>query len=385
MTKMRERVIYILKHNVFIQKLYTKVVSLFFCVVSVFVKTDENLILIVSMMGKNFGDSPKVLYDYIRSKKDYQQYRFIWAFENPNDFPEIESVKIDTPKYFYTAFRAKYWLTNTNIERGLRFKKKNQIYLNTWHGTPIKKIGNDCPGRKDFSFDTVNYLVVSSEYEERVFKTAFCANPNSYLRCGMPRNEELWEAQKIDKGEIRKKLNVPLDKKIILYAPTWRESDDHGKSYAIKPPIHFDKWEKILGNNYIVMFRAHHITNKVLGVKYNDFVRNVSDYPEVNHLMIAADILITDYSAIAFDFSILCKPILIYAYDYESYLKNRGVYFDMNQEYPNAVCRTESELLSRVTDLDYSNECKKTEKFRDKFIQYKGNAIECCVKNFLNN
>jgi len=175
-------------------------------------------------------------------------------------------------------------------------------------------------------------------------------------------------------------LNIPEGKTVILYAPTWRESVDGGKSYSIKPPIHFTKWKEELGDKYVVLFRAHHQTNKVLGVYYDKFVRNVSDYSEVNDLMIAADILISDYSAISFDYSILCRPILTYAYDYDSYLAERGTYFDIDEKYPNKSCRTENELLERIKNLDYVSECKNTKKFRDKFVQYGIGATETCVK-----
>lgn len=377
---MRDRLIYILKHNELIQRLYVVVMSTAFMVWGRFLKTDENLVIFVSFMGKNFNDSPKTIYDYMKSKPQYKKYRCVWAFENPEKFPELDTVKIDTPAYFKIALKAKYWITNTNIERGLKFKKKNQRYLNTWHGIALKYIGNDCPGRKDYDFDTLDYLIVSGDYDERVFKSAFNAREKSYLRCGMPRNEELWLADSAKKAEMCKKLGIPEGKKVILYAPTWRESTDGGKSYAIKPPIHFDKWEKELGDEYVVLFRAHHQTNKVLGVKYNDFVRNASDYPAVNDLMMAADILISDYSAISFDYSVLCRPILIYAYDYDSYLVERGTYFDIDDKYPNKSCRTEEELLERIKSLDYAAECDNTRKFRDAFVQYGIGATETCVK-----
>ena len=94
----------------------------------------------------------------------------------------METVKIDAPAYFKMALKAKYWITNTNIERGLKFKKKSQVYLNTWHGIALKYIGNDCPGRKDYNFDTLDYLTVSGDYDERVFKSAF--NARDPLRWG---------------------------------------------------------------------------------------------------------------------------------------------------------------------------------------------------------
>ena len=139
----------------------------------------------------------------------------------------------------------------------------------------------------------------------------------------------------------------------------------------------------MLGNEYVVLFRAHHQTTKVLGLVYDDFIRDASTYPAVNDLMIAADLLITDYSAIAFDFSILCKPILCYTYDYEDYLVKRGTYFPMNDRYPNPVCMGEHELLERIRNLDPIIESENSRRFRDSFIAYGIGATEICVRNLL--
>lgn len=377
---MRQRLVYLLKHNALIQGLYRVIMGFVFRFCGVFIPIDNRLVVFVSFMGTRFNDSPKAIYDYMKTHPAYSGYRCVWAFEHPEKYPELDTVKIDTPAYFKIALKAKYWITNTNIERGLRFKKKNQVYLNTWHGIALKHIGNDCPGRKDFNFATVDHLVVSGAHDEAVWKSAFNANPATYLRCGMPRNEELWLADKETKQLMRDRLGIPTDKKVILYAPTWRESTDGGKSYEIKPPIHFDEWKKELGAEYIVLFRAHHQTTKVLGIQYDEFVRDVSAYPEVNDLMIAADILITDYSAIAFDFAILCRPIFCYAYDYETYLAERGTYFQIDERYPNKSCRMEDELLARIKGIDYEAESLNTQRFRDEFIQYGIGATEACVK-----
>lgn len=377
---MRQRLIYILKHNAFFQKLYRVIMGFAFRFLGLFISVDDNLVIFVSFMGMGFNDSPKAIYDYMKNHPEYSKYRCVWAFEQPEKYPELETVKIDSFSYFKTALKAKYWITNTNIERGLRFKKKKQVYLNTWHGIALKHIGNDVKGRKDFNFKTVDHLVVSGDYDEKVFISAFNADPDSFLRCGMPRNEVLWLATEEQKQEMRRKLSIPADKNVILYAPTWRDSTDGGKSYEIKPPLDFDVWKKELGDEYVVLFRAHHQTTKVLGVVFDEFVRDASDYSAVNDLMIAADILITDYSAIAFDFSVLCKPILCYAYDYDNYLAERGTYFDIDERYPNKSCRTEDELLNRIKNIDYATECSNTKRFRDDFIQYGVGATEACVK-----
>lgn len=382
---MRQRMIYILKHNATIQAIYRIVMSFAFKVMGLFIPIDDNLVLFVSFMGKSFNDSPKAIYDFLKDYPEYKNYQCVWAFENPSKFPALETVKIDTPAYFKTAMKAKYWITNTNIERGLHFKKKGQKYLNTWHGIALKYIGNDVEGRNDFNFKAVDYLCVCGDYDERVFKTAFRAKESSYLRCGLPRNEELWLANDERKAQMRKKLGIPNDKKVILYAPTWRDSTDGGKSYEIKPPIHFNRWKKELGSEYVVLFRAHHQTTKVLEVQFNEFVWDTSDYPYVNDLMIAADVLITDYSAIAFDYSILCRPIFCYAYDYDTYLIERGTYFEIDERYPNKSCRTEEELLNRIKEIDYNTELENTRRFRDEFIRYGIGATNACVKAVFGN
>jgi len=345
-----------------------------------FLKLDDDLVIFVSFMGVGFNDSPKVIYDYMQNHNEYKKYRCVWAFEHPEKFPDLETVKIDSFAYFKTALKARYWITNTNIERGLRFKKKGQIYLNTWHGIALKYIGNDVAGRNDFNFDTVDYLCVCGDYDEKVYATAFRAKENSYLRCGLPRNEELWNVTEEQKLSMKAKLGIAADKKVVLYAPTWRESTNGGRTYEIKPPIHFDVWKKELGEDYVILFRAHHLTTKVLGLKFDEFVRDASSYTAVNDLMIASDMLITDYSAIAFDYSILGRPIFCYAYDYDTYLAERGTYFQIDEKYPNRSCRTEEELLARIRNLDYEAECRNTKRFREEFIQYGVGATETCVK-----
>lgn len=382
---MRQRLIYILKHNALIQKVYRLVMSFVFKVCGFCIPVDENLVLFVSFMGKGFNDSPRAIYNYLKSHSEYEKYRCVWAFECPEKFPELDTVKIDTLQYFFIALKAKYWVTNTNIERGLTFKKKCQVYLNTWHGIALKKIGNDCPGRKDYNFGTVDYLCVSGTYDEKVFKSAFNAQEKSFLRCGMPRNDMLWNTNNNERERVRSELKIPEGKQVILYAPTWRESVDGGKTYTIKPSIDFKKWKDRLGDKYIVLFRAHHLTTKVLNVKFDDFIFDVSNYESVNKLMIVSDVLITDYSAIAFDYSILCKPIFCFAYDYETYLTQRGTYFEIDEKYPNKSCRDENELIERIVGIDYQEECENTRKFRDRYVEYHENATEECVKKLFES
>ena len=372
---MKTRITYLLKHNAFFQKLYRVCGSFILRFIGFFVETEPNLVVFISLMGTKCNDSPKAIYEYMLRDDRYMNYKLIWAFENPAQYPDIPSVKIDSPRFFITALKAGYWISNTQFERGLTYKKKKTKYMYTAHGTAIKLCGNDCPGRKDFDFRTVDYLCVQSDYDKYVFERSFRARKDCFLESGRPCNDELWHATEGDKKIIKQRLGLPENKKVILYAPTWRDSDNGGKSYDLKPPIDLRVWENELSNQYIILFRAHHITTKVMDVQFNDFLRDYSDYPEINDLYIASDILITDYSSVMVDFAILERPIFCFAYDYNEYLKERGTYFDLDKELPNKTCRTQEVLLEQITHIDFDEQKDRTKKFKAKFDQYGGNGV----------
>ena len=155
----------------------------------------------------------------------------------------------------------------------------------------------DHPGRKDYDFSHLNFFCYESEFHKKVLMRSFKAPASIMLPSGLPRNDVLYQVSADDVMTKKKALGLPLDKKVILYAPTWRDSDDHGKTYSIKPPIRMDKWEANLKDDYVLLFRTHHYTTKLLGIDFNDFVRDYSSYPVINDLFIVSDILISDYSS----------------------------------------------------------------------------------------
>lgn len=377
---MRERIIYLLKHNKVVQFMYRKIFSLLFKLIGLFVHTDDNLVIFISYMGTKFCDSPRDIYEFLQSHEQYCNLKCVWAFEHPENFPELNTVKIDSPKFFILSLKAKYWISNTQYERGLSFKKKQTRYMYTGHGSGFKLSGNSCPGRKDFDYSSTDIICVDSDYGKMIFSTSFKANEKCFLECGRPGNDPLWHSTPEEQKAMKEKLNLPNDKRVILYAPTWRDSVNQGKSYDIAPPIDFTEWEKKLGKDFVILFRAHHITTKVLGVKFNDFVRDVSSYNEVNELLIASDVLISDYSSIIMDYCILERPIFSFAYDYDEYLMERGTYVDIDEKLPNKSCRTQEELLNRIETMDYMAECNNTRRFKKEFAQYGGNGVEDSVK-----
>lgn len=374
---MRERLIYILKHSKQMQFMYRKTMSAVFQCLGLFVKQDERLILFSSFAGKKFNDSPRVLYDAICADSRYDGYRLVWAFEHPEKFtlPRGEKVKIDTLKYFLTALKSKIWICSVNIERGLSFKKKNTIYINTWHGAGTKKIGNACAGRNDYDFSGVDMMLVQSSFEKEIFERDFRCRPEAIRMVGFPRNDELFyisdDGQK--KIELRRLFDIPEGKKVILYAPTWRDSRDGGLSYKFEAPMNIAKWKELLSDEYVMLFRMHTFTT-IFDMQYDEFARNVSNYDNLNHILVISDVVITDYSTIVYDSAVARKPFICWGFDYDRYYKERGFYFDLNDEYPGGVLKSEDEVICRLKAVVNGNDNEKYEAFRKKYIEAGGDS-----------
>ena len=383
---MIKRIEYTLKNNLVIQYFYKRVFSFIFRLLGLFIKTDQDLILFNSFGGKKFNDSPKIIYEELLRLPISRKLKLVWALENPDNFdiPNAIKIEINSFKYFVTALKAKYWVSSVNIERGLKFKKNDTIYMNTWHGAGTKKIGNAVSKRKDYDFSNVNYLLVQSKFEKDIFINDFGAKPENILLCGFPRSDELFKTNKDQIDIYKHNLKIPKNKKIILYAPTWRESKNNGSTYDLKIPLDIKKWHRKLNNEYVILFRTHTFTTNILNLKFNDLIIDVSDYPNVNHLLKISDILITDYSTIVFDYSILEKPFLCFGYDYKEYRNDRGLYIDLEKEYPNGVQKNEDEILELILNMDYTLECEKTRKFKLKYIEAGGNATKIAIKSLLS-
>jgi CDP-glycerol glycerophosphotransferase len=375
-----------LKNNLIIQHFYKRLFSLIFRFIGLFLRTDPNLVLFNSFGGKKYNDSPKVIFEQLLNQAASKNLKLVWALENPDNFdiPNAIKIEINSLKYFIIALKAKYWVSSVNIERGLKFKKDSTIYLNTWHGAGTKKIGNAVSKRKDYDFSNVDYLLVQSNFEKDIFINDFGVKEENCLLSGFPRSDELFKSDKNQINLYKHVLKIPKGKKIILYAPTWRESKNSGSSYDLNIPLDIKKWQEKLTDDYVILFRTHTFTTNILNLKFNDLIRDVSDYPNVNHLLQISDILITDYSTIVFDFSILEKPFLCFGYDYNEYQKERGLYIDLANEYPNGVQNTEDEILELILNMDYKKECEKTRDFKLKYIEAGGNATELAIKSLLS-
>lgn len=380
---LRARLDYVLKHNDVINRLFRYSMSTVMRAWGLFIPIDERMI-IFSGHGRKYNDSPRAIYEYMIAHPEYKDYKYVWALEDPEN-TEIPGraikIKADTPEYFKYTLKAKYWITCVNIERGLRYKKKKCKYLNTWHGVAFNCIGNAAGGRNDYDFSHIDLFCYESDYQKQIFKRDFKVREDALIPTGLPRNDQLYSVTQQEIIEFKKKLGLPLDKKIILYAPTWRDSLDKGSSYSLKPPMDIKKWEQELKNNYVLLLRTHAYTTDLLGVEFNDFCQNFSDYPYINDLFKIADILISDYSACIADFSILERPIICFAYDYDEYKAARGLYIDFAKEMPNGIFYDQDSVIKHLKGLNLEEEGHKTKiMIKDKFTYIGGNATEQCVK-----
>ena len=352
---------------------------------------DEKMIVFEVFAGKKYADSPKAMYEYMLRNSDYKDYKFYWFFENPEKYKYLEKhrntkvYKYRSKMYFKLYAKSKYWITNSTIPLVIR-KKSNQKYIQTWHGTPLKRLGYDIlvegnvmNNIKDIrdkwskTASLCDYLISPSRFVSDKYRSAFNLkeiNPDvKIIEKGYPRNDFLSNYKKGDMDSIKKKLGLPKNKKVILYAPTFRDNSHDSKlGYVHENKLDFDNLKEKLFNDYIILFRVHYlIANSFNFDKYKGFIYNVSDYDDINDLYIISDLLITDYSSVFFDYSILKRPIIFYMYDLDDYKnKMRDFYIDL-KDLPGDIIKEEEDLIKSIDKSNSFKYDKKYEKFNLKY------------------
>lgn len=373
---MKEKIKNFLKKNSFFYCIYRGIVSFFINVIKIFVKTDNKLILFVSYGGRYFNDSPKCIYDRMRNDNRFKEYKLVWAFINPKEFKNVDSVRIDSVAYYVLALKARAWVTNVIVERGLKFKGKNTFYFHTTHTTLPKLMGNDVKNKSVFGSNYKYFYDEScaqSDYERQLQTSMFGIEIEKINNFGYPKNDSLLET--IDKEKIKSELGIEKYKKIVLYAPTYREDN----SSSMVSLVDFGKWKSVLGEEFVILFRVHPtVVNMTDLSKFKDFMIDVSTYRDNTELMKISDVLVSDYSGIFFEYAILDKPMFCFAYDYEEYTESRGLYFDIRQELSGGML-SEDEFLKSLRNFDSEENRLIAQNFKNKYVTYYGNATEKSV------
>lgn len=350
--------------------------------------------LFASYGGRKFDDSPKAIYDEICKRKEFKDWNLIWAFVNPEQFdvPRGNKVKIDTLAFFKLLLTSHVWVSNSGMSRGIEYKDNRIIKVETWHGSVLKKgCGEEnqgaLGGKVVFKGELDNKTIrcAQSNLDVEVLSRLFHATPDSFVKEGFPRNDALVKATLNDVFLAKQKLGIAANKKVILYAPTWRDYKlDNKNNVFCKPPIDLNKWKSELGNEFILLFRAHYAVTAALEIIEDDFVKDVSDYPCINDLYLASDMLISDYSSAIIDYAILEKPIFNFPYDLEEFETKRGLYLNLYDFIPCGVFKNENELISAILNYTSSDYAYKIHRCRIEHATYaNGNASKAMVDKIM--
>jgi CDP-glycerol glycerophosphotransferase len=294
----------------------------------------------------------------------------------------VEFVHPATPEYFDTIARAGWFVNNVNWPNNV-VKREGQTHVMTHHGTPLKKMGldlRDAPGREkrdDFEkFMTRSrrwdYSVHANAFTTKAWSTAYAGLQYTPLETGYPRNDVLANAGAEEVAAARAALGLEDGQRAVLYAPTHREYETDGSELLDLAAL-----TERLPEEFVLLARQHYLEEAALGGSGR--VRDVSAHPSVEELCLAADVLVTDYSSIMFDYAVLDRPIVIHAPDWETYVNNRGTYFDLLDLRPGPVGRTVDDAAQALLAGD--PEPAERARFRAEFCSLEdGGASERVVR-----
>lgn len=373
-------------------------------------KVNNKVVFFETFNGRNYGCSPKAIYEKMIEMDAFKDYKFVWSFLDLGNH-EIKKderlilVKHNSRDYFKYLSISKYWIVNSILEESIK-KKKTQVYVQCWHGTPLKRLRYDIEvegsvmntiseirKRNDIDAVRFDYFLSPSKFCTKVFTSAFnlvkLGKKDILIEKGYPRNDSLFHYTEREVLNLKKKFGIKKNKKVILYAPTFRDNQHtSGVGYTYELGIDFEQLQKKFGKEYIILFRTHYFVAKQLDLrKYNGFVIDVSLVDDVNELYIVSDIIMTDYSSVFFDFANLKRPMLFYMYDLDLYKgRLRDFYIDL-EELPGPIAQTQEELENALEHIDeVSKKYKEKYKLFNQKYNYldDGNASERVIQEIFN-
>lgn len=367
-------------------KKYKKICDVLYRKLFLKMPLNKKRVMFESFLGRNISGNPKYLYNQFVKENLDKEYELIWILNNIEEDIEgnCKKVKRKSLKYYYYIATSKYWIFNCRQADEIK-KRKGNIYLQTWHGTPLKKLGMDMDNVSMAGQNDINdykqkfynnsrrwdYLLAQNDYSKEIFKSAFAFDKE--ILGGYPANDILYnENNEQGINKIKEKLGIPKNKKVILYAPTWRDDNFYKKGhYRMNIQLDLDRMKKELGNEYIILLRMHYlITNNINIDKYKGFVYDYSQGYDIQELYLVSDVLITDYSSVMFDYSNLNRQIIFFTYDIEQYRDSlRGFYFDFEKEAPGPLVVDTEGVIDSLKSLENVNREYKEKKidFYNKF------------------
>lgn len=315
--------------------------------------------------GRGYGDNPKYIADELL--KQDKNLDIVWLTKDMStSVPDgIRKVRYGSWRAFLECSTAKVWVDNIrNSDRP--WKRKKQIYLQTWHGSyGVKLVEQDVESTLSKSYLIMakydgkisDGIISSCQLQTEQFKKSFWLNDNvDVLEYGLPRNDDFFHSEKITHLNqiVRDRYSISLDELVVLYMPTFRD-DGSTKAYNLDYDKVINSFQNFYNKKVRVLIRFHPNVDNTFFKNDDERLINVTDYPDPQDLMFAADIMISDYSSAPTDFMLLNRVIFLYMPDYEEYTKLRPLNQDFNN-LPFIKCYTNLELveqISRFSKIDY--------------------------------
>lgn len=356
-------------------------------IISLLTPIRNNRIFFSSFSGKNFACNPLYIIRYLsESKKNIEC--FVLKSKNSEIILDqylkklkVKTVNKNTLKYFYLLFSSKILITNDYFPSYIP-KKTSQYLINTWHGGGAYKRVNAKNKSQErlyrILYSHTNYFLSSCRKFSEVMSTDLYIDPYNFLPYGMPRNDLFFYKEVVEKAnrKVRKKYNLNNDEYIILYAPTWRDDSREIINEIIELKV-LDAFKKMTNKKVKLLIRAHYHTKHY--VLDNNCI-DVTAYSDMQELLCAADILITDYSSCMWDFSLMYKPCFIYATDIDQYKQERDFYTPMS-EWPFPIARNADELINNIVNFNEDEYIEKVKKHHQALGSYEdGHACERVCK-----
>lgn len=328
-------------------------------------------IVYMSYGGKKYNCNPKYIYNYILEQTN--DYTHVWVLDNPhnvelNNNDKTIQIKNKGAKFIFHLLTAQIVISNASLPTYLPIRKA-QKYIDTWHGGgAYKKTGvsyNQTPfqiKKLQWIADELDLFISSSKVFTETKSKNHLISKEKFFEIGMPRNDNLFNPNRQLSDKVKQYYNIELNKKIVLYAPTYRSVDDEASSYEW---IDFDQITEGLsekfGGEWVVITRMHYYLDDKINFKN---AVNVSGYDDLQELLHATDVLITDYSSIMWDFSITRKPCFVYAPDLEEYEKNRS-FFTPPSKWPFAIATSNEELTEKIEIFNQEEYNKAVQRHHD--------------------
>lgn len=330
---------------------------------------DENIILLESKHGDDLAGNIFSILQEVTSPQ-YEDYNIYLVVKETNkesiqkllenyDITGVNFVIIKSDEYVKLLATAKYLITDTSFPT-YYIKKSNQVYLNTWHGTPLKKMGRTVLNREyglgniQRNFLISDYLLYQNEFSKEIFLEDYMIDKiykGKVLLSGYPRNTAFFNTNRYQ--EIRQKCGID-DKQVIMYMPTWRGMlhKKDNKKQVKQIYDYFISIDNKLNDNQVFYVKLHTFVKQK--IDYSHFI-HIKPFPEefeTYDFLNATDMLVTDYSSIMFDYAVSKKKIVLFTYDKEEYLDGRGMYLDID-ELGFPVVNTVDGLIEEINNKEF--------------------------------